>query len=113
DFGGETGAGIELVRQIQSAQETPIPVLFVCEREVDLATRLQAVRSGGEEFFTHSVDSGQLIEKIECYARANPQEPYRVLVVDDSKAQAAYMDLALKKAGMTPHVINDPMQLLM
>ena len=112
DFGGDTGAGIELVRQIQSAQETPIPVLFVCEREVDLATRLQAVRCGGEEFFTHSVDSGQLIEKIECYARANPQEPYRVLVVDDSKAQAAYMDLALKKAGMTPHVINDPMQLL-
>ncbi len=112
DFGETKMGGINLIKQIQSNHETPIPVIFVCDDEGDIETRLHAVRAGGEEFFTCTVDPGQLVEKIESYTRANPQEPYRVLVVDDSRAQAVYIENALKKAGMVPKVITDPMQVL-
>lgn len=112
DFGGEPMGGINLIKEIQTGQETPIPILFVCENEGDIHTRLAAARAGGEEFFARTVDPGQLIEKIESYTRATPQDPYRVLVVDDSRAQAMFIESALKKAGMIPQVITDPMQVL-
>lgn len=112
DFGETKMGGINLIKQIQANHETPIPVIFVCDDEGDIETRLQAVRAGGEEFFACTVDPGQLVEKIESYTRATPQEPYRVLVVDDSRAQAVFIENALKKAGMIPKVITDPMQVL-
>src|SRR5690606_32389633 len=105
-------AGIALVEELQRQQEAPIPVIFVCDDEADLATRLQAARAGGEEFFAGTSYPGQLIEKIETYTRLHRQEPYRVLIMDDSKAQAVYVENTLKKAGMVPEVVTDPMQLL-
>jgi diguanylate cyclase (GGDEF)-like protein len=71
-----------------------------------------ASRTGGEEFFYRAVDPGQLIEKIENYTHASTQDPYRILVVDDSKAQAKYIENILNKSGMIPGVITDPMQIL-
>jgi len=112
DFGGKPHFGIETIKTIQSNHDTPVPILFVSEELGDLDTRLQASRCGGEEFFFRSIDPSQLIEKIEQYTHASPQEPYKVLVMDDSRAQAKFIENILNKAGMIPHVITDPMQLL-
>ena len=111
DFGSELG-GIDAVTKIQSTHEAAIPIVYLSERLDDIDTRLKASRSGGEEFFFQAVDPGQLIEKIGNYTHASPQEPYRVLVVDDSKSQARYIDTILNKAGMLPLTITDPMQVL-
>jgi len=112
DFEGKKHAGIETIRYIQENHQTPIPVIYVSEQLDDIETRLMASRTGGEEFFYRAVDPGQLIEKIENYTHASPQDPYRILIVDDSKSQAKYIDNILNKAGMTPCVITDPMQIL-
>ncbi|MDX1452837.1 MAG: diguanylate cyclase [Oleiphilaceae bacterium] len=112
DFEQGNRYGIEVIKQIQANHETPIPVIFVSERLDDIETRLMASRCGGEEFFFRALDPGQLIEKIEQYTHASPQEPYRILIVDDSKSQAKHIENVLTKAGMKPHVITDPMQLL-
>ena len=112
DFGSELG-GIDAVTKIQSKHEAAIPIVYLSERLDDIDTRLKASRSGGEEFFFQAVDPGQLIEKIGNYTHASPQEPYRVLVVDDSKSQARYIDTILNKAGMLPLTITDPMQILL
>ncbi len=113
DFEKGDRYGIELIREIQGNHETPIPIIYVSERLDDIETRLMASRTGGEEFFYRAVDPGQLIEKIEQYTHASPQEPYRILIVDDSKSQAKYIENILAKAGMVPHVITDPMQILL
>ncbi len=112
DFEHGERQGIEVIQQIQASHETPIPIIFVSDRLDDIETRLMASRCGGEEFFFQSLDPGQLIEKIEQYTHASPQDPYRILVVDDSKSQAKHIENVLAKAGMQPHVITDPMQLL-
>lgn len=111
NFCSQKNKGIETIEKIQAAHDTPIPIIYTCD-DGDIATRLAAVRSGGEEFFHMAVDPGQLIEKIEQYTAASPQDPYRVLVLDDSRAQSKFIENALVKAGMITHVINDPMQIL-
>lgn len=112
DFGGQDYAGIEAVREIQANYETTIPTIYVSEYKDDIKTRLMASRNGGEEFFYRAIDPGQLIEKIEQYSHSNIQDPYRILVVDDSKAQAKYIENILIKTGMIPKVETDPMQVL-
>ena len=112
DFGNEDFGGIEAVREIQESHETTIPTIYVSEHKDDIKTRLMASRNGGEEFFYRAVDPGQLIEKIEQYSHSNIQDPYRILVVDDSKAQAKYIENILIKTGMIPRVETDPMEVL-
>ncbi|OZG71408.1 diguanylate cyclase response regulator [Hahella sp. CCB-MM4] len=112
DFGDASRAGLEVIKTIQGHHETPIPVLFVCADEGDIETRLIAARNGGEEFFSGQFDASQLIEKVETFTRTSSHQPYRVMVVDDSKAQAAFIESALKKAGIIPKIITDPMQVL-
>lgn len=114
NFGGDSGGvtGIEAVEEIQKNHETPIPILYMSETDGSIDTRLRAVRSGGEEFFFRALDPGQLIEKIESYSNANPIEPYKVLVVDDSRAQAKFMENVLQKAGMRSLVLTDPMEVV-
>lgn len=112
DFGGHDLEGIGTIQNIQASHETPVPIIYVSDSKDDIETRLLTSRSGGEEFFYQSVDPGQLIEKIEEYTHAGPIEPYRVLVCDDSKAQAKYIDNVLTKAGMIAYIITDPMEIL-
>ncbi|WP_166263332.1 diguanylate cyclase [Marinobacter caseinilyticus] len=111
-FGGEEHQGIATVERLQARHDTPIPIVFVSDDDGTIETRLRASRCGGEEFFYPAVDPGQLIEKIETYTHGNTVEPYRVLVLDDSRAQAKFMETVLKKAGMTAHIITDPMQII-
>jgi diguanylate cyclase (GGDEF)-like protein len=112
NFGGSRNSGVETVERLQERHDTPIPVIFRSEDDGTIETRLRASRCGGEEFFYPAVDPGQLIEKIESYTHGNTIEPYKVLVLDDSRAQAKFMETVLKKAGMIAHIITDPMEIV-
>ncbi|WP_375171766.1 diguanylate cyclase [Marinobacter sp.] len=112
NFGGSTNGGLATIEQLQERHDTPIPIIFMSDEDGSIETRLRASRCGGEEFFYPAVDPGQLIEKIETYTHGNTVEPYKVLVLDDSRAQAKYMETVLRKAGMTAHIITDPMQII-
>ncbi|SFL83516.1 diguanylate cyclase [Marinobacter zhejiangensis] len=111
-FGHGGQSGIETVERLQERHETPIPIIFISDEDGTIETRLRASRCGGEEYFYPAVDPGQLIEKIETYTHGNTVEPYRVLVLDDSRAQAKFMETVLTKAGMKAHIITDPMQII-
>jgi diguanylate cyclase (GGDEF)-like protein len=112
DFTQRRNEGIAIVKTLQSRLETPLPVLFVCDRESDIDTRLEASRAGGEEFIEGSGNTARIIDKIDHYTRSHTQQPYRILVIDDSKAQAAFMESTLRKAGMDVVSIIDPMKAL-
>ncbi|MFV8569943.1 diguanylate cyclase [Marinobacter sp. SBS5] len=112
NFGGGASSGIATIEHLQEQHDTPVPIIFMSDEDGSIETRLRASRCGGEEFFYPAVDPGQLIEKIETYTHGNTVEPYRVLVLDDSRAQAKFMETVLKKAGMNAHIITDPMQII-
>lgn len=112
DFGGRSKQGVALMKMFQSRLEAPVPTLFVCDRDSNIELRLDASRAGGEEFIEGSWNTSKILEKIEPYTRHHDDETFRVLVIDDSRAQAAFMESTLRKAHMEVATVTDPMKAL-
>ncbi|BAP43134.1 diguanylate cyclase [Pseudomonas sp. 21LCFQ02] len=104
------GAGLKLATDLQHTLPVRAPLLFFSRDEADTPTRLAAVRAGGDEFLTGSLDASILLEKIETLTRADGYEPYKVLIIDDSRSQALYTEQALNSAGIVTRILLDPIQ---
>ncbi|GAO91683.1 response regulator [Pseudomonas syringae pv. actinidiae] len=109
DFSGP-GMGLKLASQAQEGLEQKLPLLFFSLHETDTPTRLAAVRAGGEEFLTGALEASSLLEKIEVLTCVAQYEPYKVLIIDDSRAQALHTERVLNAAGIVTRVLIDPIQ---
>ncbi|MDF9753541.1 diguanylate cyclase (GGDEF)-like protein [Pseudomonas sp. TE6288] len=109
DFTG-TGIGLQLAAQAQQGLEQPVPLLFFCLHETDTPTRLAAVRAGGQEFLTGTLDASSLLEKLELLTSATQYDPFRVLVIDDSRAQALHTERLLNSAGIITRTLTEPIR---
>lgn len=111
DFGNEN-AGLDLIEQLQKNRHEPLPVIFVsANQKSDITTRLRASRAGGVRFFPNP-NISQLIRSVDKITHSLPEDPFKVLVVDDSRSQSLYAERALNAAGMVTHVINNPLDVL-
>ncbi|MNQ61702.1 Response regulator PleD [compost metagenome] len=111
DFAGN-GGGLQLAEEAQQGLEHKLPVLFFSEQEADTRTRLAAVRAGGEDFFSGSLDASTLLERLEDLTRLTQTEPYKVLIVDDSRAQTTFTERMLNSAGIITRSLTDPIQVM-
>ncbi|WP_296258700.1 MULTISPECIES: response regulator [unclassified Pseudomonas] len=109
DFGG-AGEGLKLAARMQKGLEQKLPLLFFSHHETDTPTRLAAVRAGGEEFLTGTLEASSLLEKIEILTRVAQYDPYKVLIIDDSRAQATHTERLLNNAGIVTRTLLDPIQ---
>ncbi len=109
DFRGE-GQGLILAAALQQGMENKLPLLFFSNQEADTPTRLAAVRAGGQGFFTQNLDASNLLERIENISLTFRYEPYKVLVVDDSRAQSTHTERVLNNAGIITRTINEPLK---
>nr|CRH05739.1 Putative response regulator receiver modulated diguanylate cyclase [Candidatus Magnetococcus massalia] len=105
------GDGAEALLPIQAAQEVAIPVLFMTVHN-DLVARLKAVAAGGRAYYTKPVIITELIDTLDELVGGDEEEPYRILIVDDSRSLALQYALFLQKAGMATEVVTDPMALM-
>jgi len=104
-------AGIETVRALQVEYNNQLPVFYLSSRD-DVPTRLQAIRTGGKNYFVKPVDIGDLVDELDKVIIAGETEQYRVLIVDDSELQAKINSLHLKKTGIISYIVTDPMDVL-
>ncbi len=102
---------IPLVLNLQMDQATPIQ-LFCVLPNAELLPRLDAVRAGCQAFFQKPVDIPQLTQILNYKCSITPEDPYRILVIDDSESLAEYYSLVLNQAGMTTRFITNPIELL-
>ena len=109
NFNGE-GEGLRLAEKIQQGLEEKLPVIFFSHQETDTPMRLAAVRAGGLDFFTGALDASSLLEKIEIFTRTAYYDPFRVLIIDDSRAQATHTERVLNNAGIITQTLNEPIQ---
>ena len=109
EFGGQQ-RGLTLAAELQQGLDQPLPVLFFSEREADTETRLAAVRAGAQDFFSGSLDASALLERLEDLTRFTQHEPYKVLIVDDSRAQATFTERMLNAAGIITRSLTDPIR---
>ena len=109
DFTGP-GIGLQLASQAQQGLEQPIPLLFFSLHDTDTRTRLAAVRAGGQEFLTGTLEASSLLEKLELLTSATQYDPFRVLVIDDSRAQALNTERLLNSAGIITRSLTEPIR---
>ena len=109
DFTGP-GIGLQLAAQSQQGLEQRIPLLFFSLHETDTPTRLAAVRAGGQEFLTGTLEASSLLEKVELLTSATQYDPFRVLVIDDSRAQAMHTERLLNSAGIITRTLTEPIR---
>lgn len=106
------GRGLEVAQYLQQIGSKLTPVLFYSAREAGPEVRLAAVRAGGEGFLVSDIDASSVVEKIETFATVKHQEPFRVFLVDDSRAQSMLIERILNQATLMTQVSNDPIAAL-
>jgi diguanylate cyclase (GGDEF)-like protein len=109
DFGGP-GIGLQLAAQAGEGLEAKLALLFFSRHETDTPTRLAAVRAGGQEFLTGTLEASVLLEKIEVLTCVAHYAPYKVLIIDDSRAQALHTERLLNSAGIVTRCLTDPIK---
>lgn len=103
--------GFELVKDIQKNLESPIPTIFFSSERDDVQMRLSATRLGGEYFHIRTLEMSSIVEEIEAITNISPPEPYRVLIVEDSKSQSYCIENMLNTAGVITKAINNPLEI--
>ncbi|WP_196139927.1 response regulator [Aliikangiella sp. G2MR2-5] len=88
-----------------------IPLIYLSEEDSQ-QDRLLSLRSGGTGFLVEPVSISALLEVIERQYDLHADSAYRVLVMEDSKAQARYYDKVLGKGHFETRIVNDPSVLL-
>ena len=99
--------GIENMRQYRDDHTSDIPVIFISTNN-DFNVRLEAVRAGGEAYFTKPVNIDRLVERLDLLTRQKQYEPYRILIVDDDKTLCTHFELVLQQAGMDVFTLTQP-----
>ena len=108
-FPGDNLAGVSVMKEIQQGREAPVPVVFFSEDDTIIA-RLEAVRAGSIAYLNRPVNIANLIDKLDFMSSARGHEPYRVMIVDDSLALAAYHAAVLEQVGMTVKTVHNPLK---
>lgn len=104
-------AGIQCVVDLQADQTIPIQIFCIVPNK-GLLPRLAAIRAGSNAFFQKPVDVSYLLQIINQKCSISSGDPYRILIIDDSESLGEYYSLILKKAGMIPYAITNPMELI-
>jgi diguanylate cyclase (GGDEF)-like protein len=106
---GMTPVGIAAIA-LMRAQLSPPPLIFVAA-EHGLRPRLAAVRAGGDACFSVPVDVAELVETLDRLTGQRQEEPYRILLIEDSPTMARLFAAILQHAGMQTLIVSDPLEL--
>ena len=105
EFSDDPMAGIRTMKEIQQEMSESILVMFISSND-DLAVRLEAVRAGGIAYLTKPINSTELIDQLDSFAVPQTQEPFRVLIIDDSEGLLVYHAAVLELSGMVVRTVD-------
>jgi len=103
--------GVKLMNEIQRERDVPLPVVFLSAHD-EFEARLEAARAGSIAYLNKPVNIGNLIDRLDVLTSPLTPQPYRVMIVDDSVALAAYHAAVLEQAGMVVKAINNPFNVI-
>lgn len=101
----------ELTTMAAPGKDGAIPLIFV-NGDTAFQTRLRTVRAGATGYFPRPVDMHALTVLLDHVTSPEPARPYRVLLVEDDEALAAFYAGVLQTAGMQTRVITEPSQVM-
>jgi len=118
DFQSED-KGLDIIRFHQGAekeilssdnsQHANIPIIFYSSHPMTPRQKLICLRLGGISSL-ESLAPQAIISQLEGLVNLVPDQPLRILIVDDSKSQALYTEKALNAAGMITQKVINPLE---
>jgi diguanylate cyclase (GGDEF)-like protein len=108
---GIGGISPQLAAELRQRAGERVPLIFLGQHD-DVESRLRAARGGADVYLVKPFDLHELIDQLDRIGIDGKQEPYHIVVVEDSPTQAAYYSAILKKADMVPVVVSDPLRVL-
>jgi diguanylate cyclase (GGDEF)-like protein len=99
------------LHRIAAVRPRAVP-LFGIGGSTNLGQQLDAVRSGVEGLFGKPVDAQTIADTLERRLRPAREDPYRIVIVDDSRATAAFIGETLERAGMVCRIVTDALATL-
>lgn len=101
----------ELVKDARNQLGRRMALLAFSE-SADLPVRLRAMRAGADSFVALPAQSNEVMARIRELLDADSANPFRVMIVEDDRAQAIFAESILRKAGMATHAVTDPLAAL-
>ena len=101
--------GVKEAGDLKAATTPMMPVIFYSSHFMTLKQKLQCLRLGCISSF-ESLAPQAIITQLESLVNLVPEQPFRILIVDDSKSQALFAEKALNAAGMITEKVIDPME---
>lgn len=111
EFPGDAMGGIHFMENIQKELPYSARVIFISVHD-DMNFRLGAVRAGSVAFFTKPINSNELIDQLDLITASQVQEPFRVLLVNDSTIELTYHAAILEQADMIVRSVSEPLKLV-
>ncbi|NOZ54760.1 MAG: diguanylate cyclase [Gammaproteobacteria bacterium] len=91
------------------APNTPFVIYSSCS---NFEARLAAVRAGASAYFVKPVDTDALVETLNKLTYRTPDQPYRIVIVDDDEVLTKHFSLVLTQAGMKVSIQENPEEAL-
>jgi len=108
----EMGASLMGVAEIlRLAEEDDLPVIYISEQG-DLDSRIQAVRFGGQAFFTLPGNIGEVAAALDRLTGRAEKDSYQALLATSNSALPGTIENALDGANINIRVEEDPLRLL-
>ncbi len=111
--------GLDIIRFHQGAEKeilasdnsghANIPIIFYSSHPMTPRQKLLCLRLGGISSL-ESLAPQAIISQLESLVNLVPDQPLRILIVDDSKSQALYTEKALNAAGMITQKVINPLE---
>lgn len=99
-------AGLEVLTDLKNNAACQPAVICVSVRD-DFETRLAAYRAGANRYMLKPVMTEELVGLVNTLSRRGPDEPYRVVIVDDDPLLLQVQAMQLEAAGMEVKSLKD------
>jgi diguanylate cyclase (GGDEF)-like protein len=105
--------GENIFDQVKKYQTLSSPLIFISDDD-DQEVRLKSIQAGGSSFFAKPIDIVNLIDQLDSLnSNAKvPQQPYRVLIVENQQSVASYYKMVLEVAGMDAQFVINAREVL-
>lgn len=100
-------AGTDELASLKEVTGQQLPSIVLSGRD-DFEARLSAVRAGCAAYFLKPAKPLELAAVLDDLMNDKPDEPYRILLVDDEPDVAEYHSLILEEAGMLVYQTHKP-----
>lgn len=101
--------GADVIREMHDGSQINVPIIFTSVRD-DIDARLAALRAGATRYITKPIDNAKLLRILDNLTLRIPEEPYRILLIDDDNMLLDYYSTLLRDAGLVVETISEPLK---